>query len=421
MNNRFLFKNTTLIPMREGVTTQLADLLVEAGRIAQIGQNLPSDGAETIDGSGLYILPGLHDMHVHLKDSTSELLMYLASGVTTVRNMLGKPLYKDWRDQINASALHGPTIYTFSPIFEGKGVSAFPDNPGFLYLDDSKEARREVFRVKSEGYDFIKIYDLLSAEVFAAIAEASREAGLPFAGHVPKAVGLEKCIEAGQHTFEHMNFFSAEDIPVLAGAEAWVCPTVIVGVMGARIWYEDALPILEADPRTKYLTKSNYDTWAWACNFKNTADEALKAVWDITMAGGRLERTAPMVKEMFDRGVRLLTGTDTPVQFIYPGLGLHEELEFLVQCGIPELDVLKMATVNAAQCLGTEKDSGTIEIGKIADLLILDANPLEDIHNTTRIAGVMKTGDWYDRQALDGMLQEVQEIAKAAYLEQGQV
>ena len=395
-----LFKHVNVIPMDEEKVLGNVDLLVEDGKISRIGPDIPPEDAEVLLCDGQYLIPGLCDMHMHLS-SKGDLDLYLPNGVTTIRNMWGAPEFNTWRDQISAGELTGPNVFNCGQIMDGDP----PVRPADTYnvtLNTPAEGRSEVFRMKEEGYDFIKVYTNLPLDIYDAIAVASKECGMNFIGHVPRAVGFEHVVEAGQHSVEHMSYVTMEDIEIAARSGIWICPTVIVQNMITTLHASDHAEELIEDERLQYVRAEVRTGWEMA--YQGREEMAKNEAFQNFLKDASYEKTRPVVRKAYEAGCRFILGTDTGNPFIYPGFSVHDELALMVDCGMTPYDALESGTRNAAECLEVLDVTGTVEKGKTADLVLLDANPLGNIEHTQRIAGVMKGGQWFDRQAIQDML-----------------
>ena len=410
MNECLVLRDANVITMADGPSTQRCDVLIDNGRIARIGAIADSAHAATIECGGRYVVPGFHDMHAHLKDSETDLAMLLVNGVTTIREMMGRPLYLEWRKRIAERDLLGPTIFNCSPVFEGEGLSAMAGmaTDAFLIIGDVERARQEVRRVKEAGYDFVKVYDLLTPTVYEAIVDEAAACGMPVVGHVPRAVGVENAVKAGQVSLEHLMELRPEHAALIAAKGTWVVPTLIAMRKFELVWNTDARELLERDQRTRWINKTVLDVWRFACGFRQSASEETRAIWQKLADETRFSVLAPLLVTLHAAGCRIALGTDTPVQFVYPGIAVHEEMQNYVEAGLAPFDALMAATRNAAECLGLLSEHGTVETGKVADLVILDGNPLRDITHTQRIAGVVKGGRLFDRPTLSAMYDEIE-------------
>ena len=417
---------------------------IRSGRIVSVAKSgappLPK-GAQVIDGSGRYLIPGLWDMHVHMvfgdwlpKDENVILPLFVANGVTGVRDMGGDlETLRSWRSQIAAGMLLGPRLVIAGPMLDGPA----PRFPSSASVKGAADARKIVDELKRDGADFIKIQSLIPRDGYFAAADEAKKLGIPFVGHVPDAVRASEASNAGQQSIEHLTGIfegcsSIEDelmkgpkgpgrfvgtydkarasslIALLARNQTWQVPTLV--------WEQGQWLIDESnfdhDPLAKYAPAAWKDrTWPMFTR------EILKDM-DTDPAPIR-ERFVQMELEIVDQmhraGVPFLAGTDTAAGVhVFPGFSLHEELAFFVKAGFTPMEALQTATRNPAQFLGRLEDLGTVEAGKIADLVLLDANPLADIHNTQKINAVVVAGRFFSRKELDEMLQRVQAAAAAS-------
>jgi len=427
-------------------------VLIGSGRINALGASqqiaVPA-GARVIDGRGKFLIPGLWDMHVHLavpqanKEINKRLYLPLliANGVTGVRDMYSDmPTLNAWRAEIAAGSLLGPRIVGTSDILDGPGTRSY------TVVRNQADARAAVAKVKAAGSDFVKVYSVLPrAGYFAIVAESKRQ-GLPFAGHVPLTVTVPEASDAGQSSIEHMtgmllavssdedalrkNFamagadiFAARNafermelqsidsysaakaeqlFARLVGNQTWHCPTLVVLRSMAFMHDRD----FSNDPRLKYMTSAARQRW----NAQGDPD------LDVSAQASAVDRALypkrlGLVGAMQRAGVGILAGTDMTNPYVFPGFSLHDELALLVEAGLTPLQALQTATANPARYLGKTSELGTIGVGKLADLVLLDADPLVDIHNTQRIGAVVVAGRLLDRAQLNSMLQTVEAVA----------
>lgn len=392
----YLIRDVSVIPMDRDTVLAHQSVLVENGRIRQIAG--AADRIQTaaepfvINGAGKYLMPGLADMHVHLNDD-NNLLLLVANGVTTVRDMFGHPFHLEMREKIRNGRMLGPTLYAASPVLEGPNQS-WPQSVG---LHSETEARDAVIRYKREGYDFIKIYHTLTPALYARVLRAGDSLRIPVVGHAPLAVPLPGILSASQYSLEHVDLgqlrkmlpnVSLEKGATLMGAsEKWICPTLIVHKRS------------HARPGDAALSKQ----------YEQYVDEDTRQFWRERLQAGEGEYALQkkLAGLMFRSGARLLSGSDCPNAYVLAGFSLHEELGELVSAGLSAFEALQTSTVHPAEFLGSKHETGTVEAGKAANLLLLEGNPLEDIRHTRRISGVMVKGKWFPAGELHGMLREV--------------
>lgn len=386
--------------------TPAADMtvIVMGDRIAAVGRTgkirVPK-GAQVIDATGKYLIPGLWDMHVHLGDGEFDknfyLRLFIANGITGIRIMEGAPEYQSWRREAEGGTLLAPRMVIASPML------------GFGDLANISEARarEEVRKAKQSGADFIKVHDNLSRAAYFAVIDEAKLVGLPVEGHTPLSVTAEEVSQAGQKSIEHLTGLAPAEADAATAArlfaifrknQTWQCPTLIMRHNYALL---DDRSLAE-DPRLKYVKPS------WRARWLGMTKEA--ETWPAGEGAQRREtirKEDAIVAEMQRAGVGILAGTDDSNPYVMPGFSLHDELALLVEAGLTPLEALRAATYNPSMFLGLSNSLGTVERGKRADLVLLDANPLADISNTKKINAVVLKGRFFDRKALDKMLSDV--------------
>jgi len=425
-----------------GNPPRTATVLIEGNRIVAIGDPEIPESATVIDGTGKTLIPGLWDMHIHWYDGRF-LGLFIANGVTGARNMFGTPmLHQTLRKNIQAGSLIGPRLNLASPIVDGPQ----PVWPGSVAVADATAGREAVGRSVDQGWDFVKVYSMLSREAFFAIADEAKKRDIPFAGHVPPPVSLTEAVDAGMLTVEHMYGFllacSSEGEAMLAeiaevddprdafgllqrrtdrliesydperaealgarlaASETWLCPTLTVLRNLANM--DD--PAMAKDPRMAYMPPFVVAMWDPAKDFRlqnRTAED-----WALVKRSYALRKE--ILGVMARKGVKIVAGTDVLNPYCFPGFSLHEELVLLVEAGLTPMAAIQSATIEAARVAGRDKELGTIEVGKLADLVLLEADPLADIANTQTIHAVVFDGRYSDRAALDAMLEETRRLA----------
>lgn len=424
------FVGVNVVPMTESDSI-LADrtVLVRDGLIASIGHaafvDVPA-GTLRIDARGQYLMPGLIDAHVHLEyfDDPSILWLFLANGVTSVRNMDGRPYLLDWKLRIVSGEITGPTIYTAGPILDGD-PPARDDN---TVVRNAAEARAAVAAQDSAGYDFVKVYTNVSPDVYRAIVDAARERDRHVAGHVPRRMSLYDVLRSGQHSLEHLSDFdevveadsswvrgrfhwsklylamAADSAKMqraarqVVAAGIWVVPTVIQA--DRAVGTADSVRAWLSEPSTAYIPPAGRALWEG--QLTRIASRLDSADWNV-VERGRANRRA-MLAALHLAGAKLALGTDTPNPFVFPGFSVHQELEIFVASGFSPREALAAATREASQLVDASRSTGTVEIGKRADLLLLARNPLVNVDNVRRPIGVMLRGTWIAASDLNLML-----------------
>ena len=412
------FTRVSVIDARDSVPRRDQTVIVRGNRIVASGASastqVPS-GARIVNGQGKFLIPGLWDMHVHTvtvgNESGALLSLYVANGVTGVRDMAGDwPTLKRWRADIAGARLVGPRIVASGPYLEGGDVPI----PHIL-TRTPEEGRAGVDSLIKLGVDFVKVHGQLTPSVYFAIARRARERGIPFAGHVSRAIGAAAASDSGQRSIEHLlgvpapctpaeslslaprftvqgaiGRCSSEDLAQLYARlvrnETWVTPTFVAAVEIAN-WPTKPVP---GDSLAHYLPQALRTFVAQLFPMPDSIPVGAEAVGRAMLA-----KRMAQVAQMRRAGVRVMTGTDAPLRNSPPGFGLHEEMQLLVRGGMSTFDALRAATSEPALFLGLDS-LGTVETGKVADLVLLDANPLTDIRNTRRISGVMANGRYYD-------------------------
>lgn len=412
----FAFLNASVLPMDRDTVLTGQTVVIGDGIIQQIGSSsrvrIPA-GATRIDARGKYLMPGLADVHVHMvgpRNLQEELLkMYVVEGVTTILNMRGTPDHLVLREDIRAGRVFGPTMYT---------VGRFVNEP-FFNTPDSVE--QEVVAQKRAGYDFIKMHGELSREAYARLNAVGKREGIRIIGHAPRTLGMDVVFAEHQYALAHAEEFlydttgSSRDVDLpkfeqripefmrkMVAADVGLMPNLtayhIIGLMAQD------LPAILARPEMKYLPAAFRVGWEPANNVYTRRFGPEKAP-GIFARHALLQK---LTKSFDSAGVKLLVGTDGLNTGVVPGFSAHDELQELVEAGLSPYHALRAATANASAFLGSTPCIGQVRAGCVADLLLLDANPLTSIGNTRRIAGVMVRGQWLARAQLDRMLESLE-------------
>ena len=406
------FVNVNVIDMTDEVVRGQQTVTVAEGAIVSIGpvDAVPvPEGVRVIDGTDRYLMPGLAEMHAHVPAADSGELdqyfaLFVANGVTTIRGMLGRPSHLELRDELMRGDRFGPRLITSGPSLNGRTVQGAADG------------ERQVREQHAAGYDFLKIHPGLDRSEFAAIATTANELGIPFAGHVPASVGVSSALEQGIATIDHLDGYMAALLPpnvdrsggfggffdvLLADqVDPERIPGVVAATAAAGTWNVPTQSLIEQlinevpaeDLRDradmKYMPKAAVDRWVDA----KLSQEQERGFSEAVAAQAIAIRRA-LILALHEANGRILLGSDAPQIFNVPGFSIHHELEFLVAAGLTPFEALQTGTTNVATFLGI--DTGSIEAGRAADLVLLDANPLDDISNTRRVHGVMVRGRWH--------------------------
>ncbi|KOY14124.1 amidohydrolase family protein [Paenibacillus xylanivorans] len=421
-----VIQHATIVDVRSGKLVSDQTITITENKINHIGNSedvdIP-DFAQVRDAKGQYVIPGLWDMHVHLEENYKNALpLLLANGVTGVREMGASLTNVDqWNKSIQAGMTAPHLVYAGMILNGGPADEA----PHMVYLKTAEEAREAVRLNAEKGASLIKVYSWLPRSLFLAVMDEAKKFGLPVGGHLPVEVRASEAVQLGFKSIEHLHglfiatssieddIFENADMSDLLGyslaeieasqhydsekadklfrtfkeKEVWPVPTMVTYLNMAKT---------EIDPRSKYVPTAVQEYWAEVISATPPEQTELMAAINSTTPG--------MVQKLNDAGVPMLAGTDSSYEmtnFIY-GVSLHDELEMLVKRGgLTPLQALQTATLNPSRYLDREQELGTVEEGKLADLVLLDKNPLEDIRNTTSISAVVLDGKLMEKQTLD--------------------
>jgi len=429
-NHDCLITNVNVVDVNAGKILKNKTIAIDNNRITAIYDKeiFGSTATIVIDGNGKYLIPGLWDMHAHYKLGHVDLdPLLIANGITGVREMWGNASTNiDIPKKTQQEGFVSPDVYLSGDLIDGNP----PCFPGSVVVTTSDEAIDAVKKQIDKNVDFVKVYSNLSEECFLAIAKEAKKRNIPFAGHIPNNVSIYKAIEAGMASSEHLygflnacssdyksneeliNTFSEKRFDsicsVLAKSSMWLCPTLTVNramsYLNDTIFTNDSriayLPGFAIDLRNQMMnpyTKSEID------NFANS--RRVRYLFELSLIG-----------KMNEKGVKFIAGTDFPNPYVFPGFSLHDELSLMVKGGMPALDVLRSATINPAIFMNKKADFGSVEVGKLASLVLLNKNPLENIENTKTIETVIIRGKVYNRKALDLMLEQAKSNGKCITL-----
>ena len=397
------FVGVNVVPMDRERVLENQTVVVRDGRIAELGAaakvKVPKE-ALRVDAKGKYLMPGLAEMHGHLPHPNQGealadqfLKLFVANGVTTVRGMFGFPSHPQLRDRISKSEVFGPTLYVASPALSGQSVTS------------PEQGRELVRKYKAEGFDLLKVHEGLSLESYDAIVAEARAAGIPIGGHLPSTVSLAHALAARQSSIEHLDGYveaieSGESVEKLARATreagVWNSPTM---ALWATFMGDEPLESLKARPELEYVPQQMIEQWV-----KQHAGIKQQMGADPEPGRKALAARSQMLDALADSGAKLMLGSDAPQLFSVPGFSLHREMAVMAAAGLTPYQILEAGTRNPAVYLGRDKEFGTVEVGKRADLILVDANPLADIRNVAKRSGVMLRGVWYPQAALDAMI-----------------
>ena len=435
-------ENISVVDVENGKLLKNQTVLIRDQIITYVGKapnvTLP-ETTNRIDGSGKYAIPGLWDMHIHAY-SVNEMALFPLNGVTGVRLMWGMPMHHNWRQQFNSAERLGPRMLIASPIIDGPD----PIWTGSLIASDKETGIKAIETAIAGKADFAKVYSLLPREAYFAIAEKCKQKGLPFAGHVPRMVTPTEASNAGQRSMEHMyeiilacssradelrnrqSKFVAENggsvralatrgpstlrqaldsfDPAVADKlfatfkknNTWQCPTLTV-LRNLAFLTE---PEIQNNPNLKYINKGLRSFLAPKKPRRPQTEQ------QVQIQRERFKQLQHILGEMHSAGVPIIAGTDVLNPFCLPGFSLHTELELLVESGLTPAESLQAATINAAKFQNEEKRMGSVAKGKLADIVLLNENPLEKIQNTRAIHTVIYQGKVLNRQTLDKKLDE---------------
>lgn len=439
-----VLQHVTVVDVSSGALHPDRAVVIQGDRIIEVQPStkarLPK-GTHIVDASGKFLIPGLWDMHVHTifgewlpKDDKIILPLFVANGVTGVRDMGGDlEDLKVWRAQITAGKLLGPRMVISGPMLDGP-VPRFPSS---VPVKNAADGKRIVDELQKSGADFIKIQSLIPRDGYFAAAEEANKLGIHFVGHVPDTVRASEASNAGQRSIEHLTgifegcstveeqlmkgpkgparfveTYSPERAQVLitlfAKNQTWQVPTLL---WEHGQWLIDESDFIR-DPLTKYAPTA-WKQRTWPMFTKDILRDMDTDPLSVRQRFTQME--LEMVNQMHKSGVPFLAGTDTAAGVnVFPGFSLHQELEYFVKAGFTPLDSLQTATINPARFFGRTIDLGSVERGKLADLVLLDANPLDDIRNTQKIRAVVLAGRYFSREQLDAMLLGVETAAAAS-------
>jgi imidazolonepropionase-like amidohydrolase len=421
----FYFDNVNVIPMDTERVLPAHRVVVSAGTIVAVGpaDSIPAPiGATRIEAAGRYLLPGLAEMHAHVpprkggeQTARDVLMLYLANGITTIRGMLGEPWHLELRGQLASGEIDGPQLITSGPSLNGDSVSS------------TEQAMQMVRAQVAAGYDFLKLHPGLSREEYRAIVAIARVEKIPFAGHVSTAVGIPLALLSQQASIDHLDGYAQElvapthplygskpdffGINLSAGMRTDSVVELARSTRDAGVWnvptqsllenilYTQRLDTLMARPEMAYVRPATRRAWRQrALDFRGGISRKLAENYLVTRRA--------LIKALQDEGAGLLLGSDAPQIMNVPGFSIHEELAYMVKAGLSPWQALATGTVNVAAFLQQE-NQGQIARGYVADMVLLEGNPLADIAQTRGVTGVMRAGRWHTQEQLQRVLAEI--------------
>jgi imidazolonepropionase-like amidohydrolase len=428
------FLHAAVVPMDEERVLRDQTVIVAGREIVAIGPSskvmIPT-GAARVDASGRYLLPALCDMHVHLLSDAWNMMLppeaqlasadvpyerflfpYVANGVTMVQAMSATPQELVLRDRIESGELLGPRLVLARMIDAPK--KAWPP-PLATWVDSASEAGDAVHRAHDEGYDKIKVYSFLSKESYDAIVASANEQQMDVIGHIPNALSVEYVVDAGQkliahseevlkhagddHGAERIDYFAT----LMAERGVWMSPTLVTtrSILGL---FDDPDALLGRPEALYFRHPMEQGVWSFITEnlYKPIPPEARQQIRE-----GFEEFQKPLTTAFHDHGGKLLAGTDSLFPGLVPGFALQRELQELVAVGLSPFEALRTATSSPFEYLGEADRAGTIEIGKQSDLLLLHANPLEDVSAASKISGVLIRGRWIDSEEIERTKREL--------------
>lgn len=435
-----VIKGGALIDVHTGQQINNSLIVVEGNRIKQVGREseiiVPRE-AQVIDARNKWIIPGLMDMHAHISGIRNlSLELYLVNGVTTIRDPGGSlTVLRLARQEIDSGKRLGPRLFFAGNILDGN-PPLWPDVS--IIADTPERAESAVNFLIDQGVDVIKVYNSITEPVLVAIIRAAHRRDIPVAGHVPRSITMTRAVELGMDGLEHIRITGRELLPLeeankidflplvrreallwqrfdldsdkmkklvtfLAEKKVFLDPTLTIDELTALYLYEE----YAKDPNNRFLPRP-------AMTEREAAPEVFRLppeLKDVSDAGFR--KRLQFIGMCSRAGVQIIAGTDgVGAGKLLPGFGLQHELELLAQAGLTPIQVIQAATINAARALRKDKELGSIEAGKFADLIILNSSPLIDIRNTSKIDAVMIRGRLLDRKALDEMLTQAEAAAR---------
>ncbi len=424
-DREIVITNVNVISMLKEGVDENQTVVIKNGRITSIGKANYGKDALVIDGKGKYLIPGLAEMHAHvppvdnLEPMKDVLKLFAFNGITTIRGMLGHPRHLELRSKIQSGEILGPRFYTSGPSFNGNSVKTVED--GIQLVRQQKEM----------GYDFLKLHPGLTKETFSAVSKTAKEVGITYAGHVSFGVGIWMAAESKYATIDHLDgmmealvpgienmteqqnglfgMFSSEQadvsripkvIQALKDNNVWVVPTQAL----AERWFapSSTSELMNSAPEMKYMDTKTRENW-----MNSKKNLVANPLYNSDKINNFIKLRRQLILECQKKGVGILLGSDGPQIFNVPGFSIHHELRYLVQAGLTPFQALQAGTVNVAKFYNAP-DRGTIKVGNVADLVLLNGNPLQDINQTGKIEGVMLNGKWLSKSYIEREMKDLE-------------
>jgi hypothetical protein len=406
------FANVSVVPMDSHIVLPDHTVIVTNEQITAMGPAASTpvpEGAVRIDGRGKYLMPGLAEMHGHVppptaaKDFTTDVLfLYVANGVTTVRGMQGAPGQLELRAAAKRGDMIAPTLYLAGPAFSGNSVRT------------PEDAASKVRQQKAEGWDLLKVMGGLSVEAYDAMAMTARGLGIPFGGHVPSAVGVTHALEMGQHTIDHIDGYAEQLNGVTEPLDGRALQNLVARTKKAGtsivptlvVWETLRGPITLHSrttlPEMRYMPRATVEQWTKSLESRLNSPQ-FKAL----EAKQYIDNRVRLLWELHAAGVSVLLGSDAPQQFNVPGFSIHREMQRMADAGLTTYDIIKSGTASVGHHFKSHDDFATVAVGKRADLILIDANPLQDLSNIQRQSGVMVRGRWLPQSEIQARLDQM--------------
>ena len=424
----FAFTNVNVISMENDQVLQNQTVLIKGGKIFSIdkSQDISVAGSVTVvDGTGKYLMPGIAEMHAHIPGNRNgtelveeTLFLYLSNGITLIRGMLGQPYHLTLKKQVLNGEVLGPRIYTSGPSINGNSVRSVA------------EAQSKVRAQKAAGYDFLKMHPGLTLENFNAVVTTANEVGIPFAGHVSIDVGVRRSIKAKYASIDHVDGYLEGLVPSSLGidpntngffgldftevVDESLIPELVKSTLENNVWIVPTQVLMEqwagpepaedlgTLPEMRYMNKRTVNSWI------NTKKGVLNNPNYSAEKGEKFNQIRRnIMKALHEARVGFLLGSDAPQVFNVPGFSIQREMQSMAKTGLSNYEILKSGTVNPAIYFGDENEYGKIKEGLSADLILLDANPLDDIKNMERQSGVMVRGKWLSAEFIQNKLEVI--------------